>query len=99
MHTYQSDIVGSNVNDEYMSDIAAGDKSYVFYGCFTPYGAKCRPKIYGYRGPLHIWNEEQRRYSLIYNDTVTLSRKRQEDSIKPQLSFHQKYIPKTVCKH
>ncbi|XP_060567257.1 uncharacterized protein LOC132726029 [Ruditapes philippinarum] len=99
VHTYQSDTIGSNVSDEYMPDIAAGDKSYVFYGCFTPYGAKCRPKIYGYRGPLHIWNEEQRRYSLIYNDTVTLSRKRQQDSIKPQLSFHQKYIPKTVCKH
>ena len=98
--TYQDDTnISSIVSDISMPDTAAACKSYVFYGCFTPYGAKCRPKIYGYRGPLHIWNEEQRKYSLIYNDTVTLARKRPHDSNNHQLIFHQRYIPKTVCKH
>ncbi|XP_045174195.2 uncharacterized protein LOC123535569 [Mercenaria mercenaria] len=85
--------------DDSMPDVASIDKSYIFYGCFTPYGAKCRPEIYGYRGPLHVWNEVERCYTLIYNDTVTVTRKNQRQIKNSSLDFHQTYIPKTVCRH
>lgn len=75
------------------------NKVYKFFGCFTPYGAKCRPQIYGYRGPLHVWNETEGRYSLIYNDTVTVATlHKREVPVNPG-DYHQMYSPQTQCEH
>ena len=75
------------------------DTGYKFYGCFTPYGAKCRPQIYGYRGPLHVWTERSGTYSLVYNDTVTLATLHKRELALSATDFHQSYIPKTKCQH
>lgn len=91
--------IRENVADEKLNNVNIDEKSYRFYGCFTPYGAKCRPSIYGYRGPLHVWNETERRYTLIYNDTVTVRSSHQREIPQNTEDFHQSYVPVTVCKH
>ena len=73
--------------------------AYRFYGCFTPYGAKCRPNIYGFRGPLHVWNEEEGKYTLVYNDRVTVVNCRARQIPLTEGNIHQAYIPKSFCKH
>ncbi|KAL4224635.1 hypothetical protein ACF0H5_015333 [Mactra antiquata] len=72
---------------------------YKFYGCFTPYGAKCRPELYGYRGPLHVWNETECTYTLIYNDTVTVLKSHNREIVRDYTDCHQSYIPQTTCSH
>ncbi|KAH3886115.1 hypothetical protein DPMN_010116 [Dreissena polymorpha] len=75
------------------------NSAFMFYGCFTQYGAKCRPNVYGYRGPLHIWMEDTRNYSLIHNDFVTLAKQDQQQIPFQENNFHQQYVPKTACQH
>lgn len=70
-----------------------------FYGCFTPYGAKCRPQVYGFRGPLHGWNDEEGQLTLVYNDRVTTLSSRARQIPFTEGDLHQVYIPKTCCKH
>ncbi|KAK3095908.1 hypothetical protein FSP39_020668 [Pinctada imbricata] len=45
---------------------------YKYYDCFTPYGYACRPEKYGFRGPLHVWNETEGKYTMIPNDVTIL---------------------------
>ena len=72
---------------------------YKFYGCFTPYGAKCRPHIYGFRGPLHVWNEKEGKFTFVYNDRVTAENSRTRHIPIEEDNIHQAYFPKTSCKH
>ena len=83
-------VVSEHIEDEY---------PYKFYGCFTPYGAKCRPQVYGFRGPLHVWNEEEGQYTLVHNDKVTVVNSRARQIPFTEGDIHQVYIPKTCCKH
>ena len=80
----------AHINDEY---------PYKFYGCFTPYGAKCRPKVYGFRGPLHAWNEQKGQLDLVFNDKVTVIDCRARHIPFTGDDKHMAYIPKTCCKH
>lgn len=82
--------VFEHIKDEY---------PYRFYGCFTPYGAKCRPKVYGFRGPLHVWNEEERQFTFVYNDKVTVIDSRARHIPFSEGDKHMVYAPKTCCKH
>ncbi|WAR03101.1 hypothetical protein MAR_009659 [Mya arenaria] len=72
---------------------------YKFYGCFTPYGAKCRPNLYGFRGPLHVWNYRKKKYSLIYNDSVSVASLHNTEMPVDDENAHQSYSPKTICEH
>ena len=71
---------------------------YKFYGCFTPYGAKCQPSIYGFRGPLHVWDDNEGKYTLVYNDRVTVNLADCKE-INDSDCVHQKYQPLTFCQH
>ena len=82
--------VSEHIEDEYL---------YKFYGCFTPYGAKCRPKVYGFRGPLHAWNETEGQFDLVFNDKVTVIDSRARHIPFTEGDKHMVYIPKTYCKH
>lgn len=46
-------------------------RSYKFYGCFTPFGMKCKPLRYGFRDPLYEWDEDKATYTMVYRDQVT----------------------------
>lgn len=72
---------------------------YRFYGCFTPYGTKCRPDVYGFRGPLHTSNDNCKKASMIYNDVVTITNKHMREIPNDPNDFHQLYLPVTSCKH
>lgn len=89
------------IEDDNERKAAAGNLTvgYRFYGCFTPYGAKCRPEIYGYRGPLHVWNEKTKKNALIYSDSVTVATLHKREVVFCPTDFHQSYIPKTKCDH
>lgn len=88
-------------SDISLVDLKSAENSgnYKFYGCFTPFGAKCRPEIYGFRGPLHVWNEKEKAYTLIYNDMVSVQRRHDREIERKHCDYHQSYIPKTSCCH
>jgi hypothetical protein len=73
--------------------------SYQYFGCFTPFGFCCRPNKYGFRGPLHVWNEAERKYTLVPNDmTSCVSSKRREITFNPK-NVHHSYNPTLSCCH
>ena len=99
--TCSNDKIPLTCNDPdsaHISIIEQGTCVYKFYGCFTPFGAKCRPEIYGFRGPLYVWSEAKGRYSLIYNDGVTVASLHERQLPADTASFHQAYTPRTVCR-
>lgn len=73
--------------------------SYQYFGCFTPFGFSCRPNKYGFRGPLHVWNETEKKYTLIPNDmTSCVSSKRREITFNLK-NVHHSYNPTLSCCH
>ncbi|KAL3841745.1 hypothetical protein ACJMK2_019848 [Sinanodonta woodiana] len=70
-----------------------------FYGCFTPWGFRCQPHIYGFRGPLHVMDEDTGTYTMIYNDLVSTEPSHGRRITYDPNNPHQAYIPKTVCRH
>ena len=79
--------------------IDAETEWYQYFGCFTPFGFSCRPDKYGFRGPLHIWNEKERKYTLIPKDmTSCVSSKRRKITYNPR-NIHHRYEPTLCCCH
>ncbi|KAK3604622.1 hypothetical protein CHS0354_028980 [Potamilus streckersoni] len=70
-----------------------------FYGCFTPWGFRCQPHIYGFRGPLHVMDEETGKYKMIYNDLVSTEPSHGRRITYDPNNPHQAYVPKTFCEH
>lgn len=72
---------------------------YQYFGCFTPFGFSCRPDKYGFRGPLHIWNENEGKYTLVPNDMTSCeSSKRRKITYNPK-NIHHSYEPTLCCCH
>lgn len=72
---------------------------YQDFGCFTPFGFSCRPDKYGFRGPLHIWNEKEVKYTLVPNDMTSCeSSKRRKITYNPR-NIHHSYEPTLCCCH
>ncbi|XP_063407144.1 uncharacterized protein LOC134690910 [Mytilus trossulus] len=72
---------------------------YNFLGCFTPYGSLCRPDKYGFRGPLHVWDENTSGYALLYNDKVSCNSGHRRDIERDITDIHQNYQPIQLCSH
>ena len=94
-HSFKSD----HSNDIHINIDIEREQSYKFYGCFTPFGAKCRPDVYGFRSPLHVWNEEERKFTFVFNDRVTVENSRARQIPVEEGNIHQAYCPKTSCEH
>lgn len=72
---------------------------YQYFGCFTPFGFSCRADKYGFRGPLHIWNEKEGKYTLVPNDMTSCeSSKRRKIAYNPK-NIHHSYEPTLCCCH
>ncbi|XP_063407140.1 uncharacterized protein LOC134690908 [Mytilus trossulus] len=72
---------------------------YNFLGCFTPYGSLCRPDKYGFRGPLHVWDENTSGYALLYNDKVSCNSVHRREIERDITDIHQNYQPIQLCSH
>ncbi|VDI51782.1 Hypothetical predicted protein [Mytilus galloprovincialis] len=72
---------------------------YNFLGCFTPYVCLCRPDKYGFRGPLHVWDEKTSGYALLYNDQVSCNSVHRRDIERDVTDIHQNYQPIQLCSH
>ena len=94
-HSFKSD----HSNDIHINIDIEREQSYKFYGCFTPFGAKCRPDVYGFRSPLHVWNEDERKFTFVFNDRVTVENSRARQIPVEEGNIHQAYCPKTSCEH
>ena len=86
-------------NDIHINIDIEREQSCKFYGCFTPFGAKCRPDVYGFRSPLHVWNEDERKFTFVFNDRVTVENSRSRQIPIEEGNIHQAYCPKTSCEH
>ena len=94
-HSFKSD----HSSDIHINIDIEREQFYKFYGCFTPFGAKCRPDVYGFRSPLHVWNEEERKFTFVFNDRVTVENSRARQIPVEEGNIHQAYCPKTSCEH
>ncbi|CAG2246879.1 unnamed protein product [Mytilus edulis] len=72
---------------------------YNFLRCFTTYGSLCRPDKYGFRGPLHVWDENTSGYALLYNDQVSCNSVHRREIERDITDIHQNYQPIQLCSH
>lgn len=77
----------------------ADGSGYLFYGCFTPYGSVCRPDKYGFRGPIHVWDDKSSSFVLLYNDQVSVSFAHRREIERNTGDIHQNYEPSRLCVH
>ena len=70
-----------------------------YYDCFTPYGFSCRPDKYGFRGPLHVWNEVEAKYTMIPNDVISCCSPRRCEVKFDSGNVHHTFVPVTKCQH
>jgi hypothetical protein len=77
----------------------ADGSGYLFYGCFTPYGSLCRPDKYGFRGPIHVWDDKSSSFVLLYNDQVSVSFAHRREIERNTSDIHQNYEPSMLCVH
>ncbi|XP_076084482.1 uncharacterized protein LOC143055234 [Mytilus galloprovincialis] len=72
---------------------------YNFLRCFKPYGSLCKPDKYGYRGPLHVWDEKTSGYALLYNDQVSCNSVYRREIERDITDIHQHYQPIQLYSH
>lgn len=72
---------------------------YQYFGCFTPFGFSCRPDKYGFRGPLHIWNEKEGKYTLVPNDMTSCESSKRRKITYNSKNIHHSYEPTLCCCH
>jgi len=72
---------------------------YKYFGCFTPFGCICRPEKYGFRTPIHVWDDETREYRMLDNDRISCHQSHEREIPFSELNIHQQYKPKTFCAH
>ncbi|XP_021379496.1 uncharacterized protein LOC110466981 [Mizuhopecten yessoensis] len=72
---------------------------YAYFGCFTPFGCLCRPNKYGYRAPLHVWDDDIREYRMLDNDRISCHSSHGRQIMEDKEDIHQQYKPETCCCH
>ncbi|XP_033725696.1 uncharacterized protein LOC117315565 [Pecten maximus] len=72
---------------------------YAYFGCFTPFGCLCRPNKYGYRAPLHVWDDDLRDYRMLDNDRISCHSSHGKQIQDNKEDIHQQYKPETCCCH
>ncbi|XP_060069411.1 uncharacterized protein LOC132549489 [Ylistrum balloti] len=79
--------------------VKENEGQYIYFGCFTPFGCLCRPKKYGYRAPLHVWDEDKRDYRMLHNDQISCHSSHCKQIMDNKDDIHQQYKPETCCCH
>ncbi|CAH1788222.1 unnamed protein product [Owenia fusiformis] len=64
-----------------------------FYRCYTPWGQKCKPQIYGYRAPMYNWNEHDKVFELCSVDKTTMAQGGRTRVDFSSMDPHQQFIP------
>ncbi|XP_064637748.1 uncharacterized protein LOC135493971 isoform X2 [Lineus longissimus] len=66
---------------------------YKFFRCFSPFGQSCKPDIYGFRGPMMMWEENRQVYKILDQDMTTIQHGQHTQMAHTTKDMHQLYKP------